>query len=185
MISRVSLLTRRAYAGLFVSSRTQPVFPARCLTLPKTSRAKSDQPDHMTARTPASQATAKDTGITELQGSLNIPGAAQQPPRLAKRKVAVFVAYVGSAFRGTVATLATQPVAANLCLRLCDLVDADPAQGLQIQRDQPGGTVEDVLQEALNAAGCILHSNYGSLQKIGWSRSSRTDKGVHALANVS
>jgi len=44
--------------------------------------------------------------------------------------------------------------------------------------------VEDVLQAALDAAGCILPSNFGNLQKIGWSRSSRTDKGVHALANV-
>lgn len=44
--------------------------------------------------------------------------------------------------------------------------------------------MEDVLQEALDAAGCILPSNLGNLQKIGWSRSSRTDKGVHALANV-
>ncbi|KAL0039788.1 hypothetical protein WJX77_008016 [Trebouxia sp. C0004] len=81
--------------------------------------------------------------------------ACPQQARLAKRKVAIFVAYVGSAFRG-----------------------------LQIQRDQPGGTVEDVLQAALDAAGCILPSNFGNLQKIGWSRSSRTDKGVHALANV-
>ena len=44
--------------------------------------------------------------------------------------------------------------------------------------------MEDVLQEALDAARCILPSNLGNLQKIGWSRSSRTDKGVHALASV-
>lgn len=44
--------------------------------------------------------------------------------------------------------------------------------------------MEDVLQAALDAAGCILPSNFGNLQKIGWSRSSRTDKGVHAQANV-
>ena len=57
-------------------------------------------------------------------------------------------------------------------------------QGLQIQRDQPGGTVEDVLQQAIYDAGAILPSNYGNLHKIGWTRSSRTDKGVHSLANV-
>ena len=57
-------------------------------------------------------------------------------------------------------------------------------QGLQIQRDQPGGTVEDVLQQAIYDAGAILPSNYGDLHKIGWTRSSRTDKGVHSLANV-
>ena len=58
------------------------------------------------------------------------------------------------------------------------------AQGLQVQRDQPGGTVEDVLQQAMYDVGAILPSNYGNLHKIGWTRSSRTDKGVHALANV-
>lgn len=30
----------------------------------------------------------------------------------------------------------------------------------------------------------VLDSNYGSLDKIGWSRSSRTDKGVHSLSTV-
>ena len=59
------------------------------------------------------------------------------------------------------------------------------SQGLQIQRDQPGGTVEDVLQKAMYVTGAILPSNYGDLHKIGWTRSSRTVKGVHALANVS
>ena len=45
--------------------------------------------------------------------------------------------------------------------------------------------MEDVLQQAIFDMGGILPSNYGTLQKVGWSRSSRTDKGVHALANVS
>jgi tRNA pseudouridine38-40 synthase len=33
-------------------------------------------------------------------------------------------------------------------------------------------------------AGIIAETNYGDLYKIKWSRTSRTDKGVHALSSV-
>lgn len=38
--------------------------------------------------------------------------------------------------------------------------------------------IESVLETAIFKAGGILESNYGKLQKVGWERSSRTDKGV-------
>jgi tRNA pseudouridine38-40 synthase len=38
--------------------------------------------------------------------------------------------------------------------------------------------IESVLESAIFKAGGILESNYGKLQKVGWERSSRTDKGV-------
>ena len=41
-----------------------------------------------------------------------------------------------------------------------------------------GGTIEDVLEVALHAAGAISDANAGDLHKIGWSRASRTDKGA-------
>lgn len=41
-----------------------------------------------------------------------------------------------------------------------------------------GGTVEDVLEGALHAAGGITDANAGDLHKIRWSRGSRTDKGA-------
>ena len=44
--------------------------------------------------------------------------------------------------------------------------------------------MEGVLETALFRAGSILESNLGALGKIGWTRSSRTDKGVHSLASV-
>ncbi|CAI7856231.1 unnamed protein product [Closterium sp. NIES-53] len=44
--------------------------------------------------------------------------------------------------------------------------------------------VEGYLEQALLAAGMMLPSNFGDLFKIGWSRSSRTDKGVHSVATV-
>ncbi|ETW00950.1 tRNA pseudouridine(38-40) synthase [Aphanomyces invadans] len=56
--------------------------------------------------------------------------------------------------------------------------------GVQIQENVNVPTVEHAVREALFKAGCILESNYGDMSKIGWSRSSRTDKGVHASSIV-
>ncbi|BDA49208.1 probable tRNA pseudouridine synthase 1 at N-terminal half [Coccomyxa sp. Obi] len=77
-------------------------------------------------------------------------------PAKAKRKVALHVAYCGSGF-----------------------------QGLQLQRGvEEITTVEAALENAIAKAGGILESNMGALHKIDWSRSSRTDKGVHSCATV-
>ena len=55
-------------------------------------------------------------------------------------------------------------------------------QGLQIN---PGAvTVEAVLERALFLAGGIEESNYENLQKVGWTRAARTDRGVHAISQV-
>lgn len=45
-------------------------------------------------------------------------------------------------------------------------------------------TIEGSLEEALYKSGMIDKSNYNHLQKVGWSRASRTDKGVHAAFNA-
>ncbi|CAA7037945.1 unnamed protein product [Microthlaspi erraticum] len=58
-------------------------------------------------------------------------------------------------------------------------------RGLQIQRDDPAlKTIEGELEVAIHKSGGILDSNFGDLHKIGWARSSRTDKGVHSLATT-
>ncbi|KFK24515.1 hypothetical protein AALP_AAs65934U000500 [Arabis alpina] len=58
-------------------------------------------------------------------------------------------------------------------------------RGLQIQRDEPAlKTIEGELEVAIYKAGGIQDSNFGDLHKIGWARSSRTDKGVHSLATT-
>ena len=44
--------------------------------------------------------------------------------------------------------------------------------------------VERELEAALHRIGCISDSNHLHLDKINWSRSSRTDKGVHAARLV-
>jgi tRNA U38,U39,U40 pseudouridine synthase TruA len=55
-------------------------------------------------------------------------------------------------------------------------------QGLQ---KNPGArTIEEALETALFRAGGITPENYGSLAKVGWNRAARTDKGVHAAAQV-
>lgn len=76
-----------------------------------------------------------------------------------KKKMALHIAYVGTAFRG----LQAQP-------NLADLGSGD--------------TVEDALAAAMAKTGHISPSNAIDLKKVSWSRSSRTDKGVHALAGV-
>lgn len=76
--------------------------------------------------------------------------------RLGKRKVALFVGYKGSDYRG----LQKQ------------------------QQTAPNETIEDELESALFSAGGILPSNMGDLSKLKWSRSSRTDKSVHSLSTV-
>ncbi|KAJ7964283.1 tRNA pseudouridine synthase [Quillaja saponaria] len=73
-----------------------------------------------------------------------------------KRKVVMRVGYVGANYRG-----------------------------LQMQRDEHFlSTIEKELETAIFNAGGILDCNFGDLQKIGWGRSSRTDKGVHSLATM-
>lgn len=58
-------------------------------------------------------------------------------------------------------------------------------RGLQIQRqDDSFSTIEAELENAIFKAGGIRDSNYGNLHKIGWTRSSRTDKGVHSLSTI-
>ena len=45
-------------------------------------------------------------------------------------------------------------------------------------------TIEAALEGALAKAGRVLESNVGAHHKMAWTRSSRTDKGVHSLATV-
>ena len=51
--------------------------------------------------------------------------------------------------------------------------------------DLTGNTVENNLLRAAHAAGMVLPSNLAAQTKLRWSRSSRTDKGVHAASAVS
>ncbi|KAL3892962.1 MAG: hypothetical protein SGPRY_014610 [Prymnesium sp.] len=57
-----------------------------------------------------------------------------------------------------------------------------PYQGLQKNPDAT--TVEEALELAIHRAGGISDENVGTLQKVGWSRAGRTDKGVHAVGQL-
>ena len=74
-----------------------------------------------------------------------------------KRKVAIILGYLGTGYHG-----------------------------LQINENSKGSvkTIEADLWDALIKADTIKPSNQESLTKIKWSRSSRTDKGVHAVRVV-
>ena len=52
------------------------------------------------------------------------------------------------------------------------------------QKNKDVRTVEEEIEKALKEIGAISEWNFGDLQKIGWTRATRTDKSVHALQNV-
>lgn len=83
--------------------------------------------------------------------------------RLGKRKVALFVGYDGTHYRG---------------------LQMQPSQMHLSSLEGHSKTIEEVLEEAIFTSGGILESNRGNLGKVGWSRSSRTDKRVHSLSTV-
>lgn len=86
-------------------------------------------------------------------------GTAKMPKDRKKRRVALVLGYVGTNYSGLQKS-ETGPDEADVM------------------------TIESVLEKALFDSGYIRESNYGDLEKIGWARCSRTDKGVHAARNV-
>ena len=52
------------------------------------------------------------------------------------------------------------------------------------QKNESVRTVEAEVEKSLHEVGMIADMNFGNLQKIGWSRATRTDKKVHALINT-
>jgi tRNA pseudouridine38-40 synthase len=81
-------------------------------------------------------------------------------PNAKKRAVALHVAYLGTPFRGS--QLLREPDA----------------------RATAEATVEGALEAAMLRCGLIAPSNFGDLGRVGWSRASRTDRGVHSLGTV-
>lgn len=105
----------------------------------------------------------------------------------AKRKVALHVAYCGTGFQGESLTVSWQGFTSDRA-KSQDVQSymRFPLAGLQLQRGvEDITTIEAALEDAIGKAGGILESNRGALHKIDWSRSSRTDKGVHSCSTVS
>uniref|UniRef100_A0A383VE63 Pseudouridine synthase I TruA alpha/beta domain-containing protein n=1 Tax=Tetradesmus obliquus TaxID=3088 RepID=A0A383VE63_TETOB len=85
-----------------------------------------------------------------------VDAAAEPAAKKVKRNVALHVGYVGTAYTG-----------------------------LQANRELPHlATIEGVLEKAILAAGMITEANFGDFRRTKWTRSSRTDKGVHSLCTV-
>lgn len=55
---------------------------------------------------------------------------------------------------------------------------------VSLHRNPGARTIEAEVENALFSAGAISAQNFGNLAKIGWSRAARTDKGVHAAAQI-
>uniref|UniRef100_A0A2P2Q5A7 tRNA pseudouridine synthase n=1 Tax=Rhizophora mucronata TaxID=61149 RepID=A0A2P2Q5A7_RHIMU len=94
--------------------------------------------------------------LTQSTPISSVPSSGEKWQPFRKKKVVLRVGYVGTDYRG-----------------------------LQKQLDEHSlPTIEGELEHALYKAGGIQDRNYGNLHKIGWARSSRTDKGVHSLATM-
>jgi len=53
-----------------------------------------------------------------------------------------------------------------------------------LQKNPDAITVEGILEKVFHKIGGISQDNFDTLQKIGWSRAGRTDKGVHAAGQI-
>lgn len=97
-------------------------------------------------------------GQQQQKQQQQIPTSSPSEPKLAKRKVALVFSYVGTMYNG-----------------------------LQMDSQQLSMgfvAVEAVIERELHNLKYIKDSNHLDLAKIGWSRSSRTDKGVHCTRIV-
>lgn len=117
------------------------------------------QPQHRCLTRRRAAMPTSDSPAEALDRDGNPSTAAKVPKDRKKRRVALVLGYVGTNY-----------------------------SGLQKSETGPGEadvvTIESVLEKALFDSGYIRESNYGDLEKIGWARCSRTDKGVHAARNV-
>jgi tRNA pseudouridine38-40 synthase len=93
-----------------------------------------------------------------------------------KRNVALWFGYVGTCFRGSQVLQLQQKQAETE-------IETDRSRALSPMNDGDG-TIEGVLVRGLYRIGAISERNLEQVRKVGWSRASRTDKGVHAVSNV-
>jgi tRNA pseudouridine38-40 synthase len=77
-----------------------------------------------------------------------------------------------------------QPINPNAKRKVVLLIAYNGERYAGLQKNPGVTTVEEVLEKALHAAGGISDDNFGTLQKVSWSRAGRTDKGVHAIGQI-
>jgi hypothetical protein len=123
---------------------------------PHLSSTTNKQPEQPVMQDDAS--ISRQARSTSSAAGINFAQSARYEAGTAKRKMCLTLAYCGGGYVG---------------MQLQLLKD-------RAWEDQPP-TVEKALMDALLAWGGITPANHGQPKKLGWSRSSRTDKGVHAL----
>lgn len=122
LVKQIATLTRqRSLLWLFVqSAKPLTASPLHSCATPSRTAPRLHHSFRASARQ-MSTGTPKVRSETELSPGQSVADH-QQAPKLAKRKVALFVAYVGSSFRGGVhisrQPAARQPAAAN-CIWCC------------------------------------------------------------------
>lgn len=99
-----------------------------------------------------------------------------------KRVVALTVSYLGTRFHGLQYWPHGGPVHCPWVTPMCRAWE--PAAYRRAPVRPADEAIENVVEEAAYRAGCISKDNYHSPNKIGLSRACRTDRGVHAVANV-
>jgi tRNA pseudouridine38-40 synthase len=87
-----------------------------------------------------------------------------------KNKVAMVIGFLGTKYKGQILTHCHDSISTSSFLHL----------GIQWNHSTEIPTIEREIENVLHSVGCISDDNHQSISKIGWSRSSRTDKGVHA-----
>jgi hypothetical protein len=127
--------------------------------------------------------TAATTGLDMMMrlgqrrlASAHAGGSARRPPAwLATRPT------LASASRCGLSTDTEAPPPRKLVKRKVAIVSGYLGSGYHgVQLNKDVDTIEHELRRAILQAGAMRDSNVEDLAKIDWSRSSRTDKGVHA-----
>jgi hypothetical protein len=191
----MGVLTLRAARPLI-----RPSIPLRCqlrnsVNVLSTLSASARRAAHRTSVRCVHSPEAPASGTEPPASSTEATAEEQQgKSRLGKRKVALYIGYEGSGYKGAPAACRLgrdgpsakemeQCLPNNPCLHRQAVLHCHA--GLQMNRHSaPDATIEDKLEQAIFKAGGILESNLGALDKLRWSRSSRTDKSVHSLSTV-
>ncbi|GFR46264.1 hypothetical protein Agub_g7817 [Astrephomene gubernaculifera] len=142
-----------------------------------------------TATTAADRAAAKAAAKAAAAAAYAASGAAndglrtKRPAGHVKRCVAMHVGYVGTAFNGLQINRISAPGGPANSPATTTTTAATAASSSTGSSSLPE-TVEGLLERAVYDAGLIAESNFGDLKKVKWTRSSRTDKGVHSVSTV-
>ncbi|KAK4537508.1 hypothetical protein CDCA_CDCA12G3533 [Cyanidium caldarium] len=139
---------------------------------------------------PAMENGTCEKGELDARMEDNVGGRFHRPEaavKRSKRNVALWFGYVGTEYRGSQVNLAV-PAAEGQASESVALTppssDHNGTDAAARMRALATDTVEAQLGRAFYHGGTVSDANAFDWNKMHWSRASRTDKGVHAAANV-